>query len=142
MFPYYQQFMDDIFAMGRKARCDQFCEDLNRLVPINNLGELERYACRYSREWGAVTLTISQQSLAENTAAKLGVSSGWRNPFEKDLKLAEFDKSELEGDWPFRELVGCLMWLAHQTRPDMVNVVRAVTRYTNPPIYTGRLRLV
>ena len=25
-----------IFAVGR---CDQFCEDVNRLVPINNLGE-------------------------------------------------------------------------------------------------------
>ena len=25
--------VDDIFAVGRKARCDQFYEDLNRLVP-------------------------------------------------------------------------------------------------------------
>ena len=33
--------VDDIFAVGRKTRCDQFCEDLNRLVPINNLGELK-----------------------------------------------------------------------------------------------------
>ena len=28
----------DIFAVGLKARCDQFCEDLNRLVPINKWG--------------------------------------------------------------------------------------------------------
>ena len=33
--------VDDIFAVGRKARCDQFCEGLNRLVPITNLGELK-----------------------------------------------------------------------------------------------------
>jgi len=26
--------VDDIFAVGLKARCDQFCEDLNRLVPL------------------------------------------------------------------------------------------------------------
>ena len=31
---------DYIFAVGLEARCDRFCEDLNRLVPINNLGEL------------------------------------------------------------------------------------------------------
>ena len=30
--------VDDIFAVGLKARCDQFCEDLNRLVPINKWG--------------------------------------------------------------------------------------------------------
>ena len=37
------------------------------------------------------------------------------------------------GDWPFHELVGCLMWLANQTRPDIANAVRAVARYANQP---------
>ena len=26
--------VDDISAMGRKSRCDRFCEDLNQFVPI------------------------------------------------------------------------------------------------------------
>ena len=107
--------VDDIFAVGRKARCDQFCEGLKRLVPINNLDELKWYAgCRYSRYWGAGTLTISQQAFTENTASKFGVSPGRRNPLEKGLKLDEFDKFEPEGDCPFHELVRCLMWLASQ----------------------------
>ena len=84
--------VDDIFAVGRKARCDQFCEDLNRLFPINNLGELRWYAgCRYSRDRDAGTLTISQQAFAENTALKFGDISGRRNPLEKGLTLEEFD---------------------------------------------------
>ena len=32
--------LDGIFAVGGWSRCDQFCEDLNRLVAVNNLGEL------------------------------------------------------------------------------------------------------
>ena len=32
--------VDDIFAVEVKSRCDQFCENLNRLVPVNTLGEL------------------------------------------------------------------------------------------------------
>ena len=124
----------DIFAVGRKARCDQFCEDLNRLVPINKLGELRWYdGCRYSRDWDAGTLTISQQAFAENTTLKFGVSSGRRNLLDKGLQLEEFDATEPEGDWPFRELVGCLMWLANPTRPDIANAARAVARYTNSP---------
>ena len=126
--------VDDIFAVGRNARCDQFCKDLNRLVPINNLGELRWYAgCRYARDWDAGTLTILQQAFAENTALQFGVSSGRRNPLKKGLQLEEFDATEPEGGWPFRELVGCLMWLANQTRPDIANAVRAVARHTNSP---------
>ena len=126
--------VDNIFAVGRKARCDQFCKDLNRLVPINNLGDLRCYAgCRYSKVWDAGTLTISQQAFAEGTALKFGVSSGRRNPLEKGLQLEEFDATEPADDWPFRELVGCLMWLTNQTRPYIANAVRAVARYTNSP---------
>ena len=126
--------MDDIYAVGLKARCDQFCEDLNRHVPIKNLGELRWYAgCRFSRDWDAGTLTISQQAFAENTAARFDVSSGRNTPLSTGLKLEEFNENEPVGDWPFRELVGCLMWLANQTRPDIANAVRAVARYANQP---------
>ena len=69
--------VDDIFAVGVKSRCDQFCEDLNRLIPVNNLGELRWYAgCRFSRDWDAGTLTISQQDFAENTATRFGLVLG------------------------------------------------------------------
>ena len=43
--------VDDIFAVGRKGRCDRICEDLKHLFPINGLGELRWYAgCHYSRD--------------------------------------------------------------------------------------------
>ena len=90
--------VDDTFAVGRKVRYDQFCEDLNRLVPINNLGELRWYAgCRYSRDRDAGTL-ISQQAFAENTALKFNVNLGRRNPLAKGLKLEDFDEAQPEGD--------------------------------------------
>ena len=37
------------------------------------------------------------------------VDSGRLVNFEKHLKLDEFDTSEPQGDWRFRELVGILM---------------------------------
>ena len=36
-------------------------------------------------------------------------------------------------DVPFREVVGCLMWIANQTRPDIANSVRAVARHSHEP---------
>ena len=40
--------VDGMFAVGVKSRCDQFYKNLNRLVPVNTLGELGWYAgCRF-----------------------------------------------------------------------------------------------
>ena len=51
------------------------------------------------------------------------VSSGRTNPLEEGLKQTDLS----------REFVGCLMWLANQTRPDIANAVRGVARNTNSP---------
>ncbi|CAB1117830.1 unnamed protein product [Ectocarpus sp. CCAP 1310/34] len=49
------------------------------------------------------------------------------------LKLEQYDADEPDVDEPFRSLVGHLLWLANQTRPDILNAVRAVTRYSHAP---------
>ena len=50
-------------------------------------------------------------------------------PLKVGVKLEEFDKDEETESWPFRELVGGLMWLAISTRPNISNAVRSVARY-------------
>ena len=126
--------MNYIFAVGLKARYDQLCEDLNLLVPVTNPSELRWYAVyRFSRGWDAGTLTILRQAFAENTATMFDVSTGSHNLLSTALKLEVFDKIERVGDWPFYELVGCLIWLANQSRPDIENAVKAVARYANQP---------
>ena len=34
--------VDDIFEPGKKSRCDQMCDELSIIVPINNLGDYSR----------------------------------------------------------------------------------------------------
>ena len=59
-------YVDDIFAVGKKRRCNKFCDDLNCLIPVKNLGELKWYGgYHYSRDRKRGTLTISQQNFAE-----------------------------------------------------------------------------
>ena len=33
--------VDDMFAVGQKERCDRLCVDLNRTIPVKNLGDLK-----------------------------------------------------------------------------------------------------
>ena len=44
--------VDNLFAMGRKSRCDKGCEDLNQFSPTNNLEELRWYALVHWFETG------------------------------------------------------------------------------------------
>ena len=53
--------VDDIFAVGQKERWGRLCVDLNRSIPVKNLGDLKWYeGCRYSRDRERGTLTISE----------------------------------------------------------------------------------
>ena len=84
--------------------------------------------CHYSRDKERGLLTISQQAFRERLVEKYSHGSSTSIPASPGVKLEGF-----EGGWPFREVVGSLMWLANQTRPDIANAVRAVARYCHVP---------
>ena len=126
--------VDDIFAVGHKKRCDRLCVDLNQTIPVKNLGDLKWYGgCRYSRDRKRGTLTIYQQSFAEELVKKFRVTSVQSVPLKVGVKLEDFHEDEETESWPFRELVGGLMWLAISPRPDISNAVRSVARYCSAP---------
>ena len=122
--------VDDIFAVGLKSRFDVFRDELNRMVSVKNLGELRWYGgCHYTREREMGTLTISQKTFADELVKTFCVTSTQNVPLRVGVKLEEFNEDEKVENWPFRELVGSLMWLSISTRPDIANAVRAVARH-------------
>ena len=126
--------VDDISAVGLKRRCDIFQDELNRMTPVNNLGELRWHeGCHYTRRREMDTLTISQKSFADELVKKFCVTSAKSVPLRDGVKLEAFDEDERVENWPFRELVGSLIWLSTSTRPDISNAVRAVARYCTAP---------
>ena len=60
---------------------------------------------------------------------KFRVTSVQSVPPKVGVKLEDFHEDEETESWPFRELVGGLMWLAISTRPDISNAVRSFVRY-------------
>ena len=128
--------VDDVFVVGKQERCDRFALELNELVPAKNLGELEWYAgCHYQRDSRTGRLTISQKRLPEELAETYGVKAkhGRDVPLRTGVRLWDFDPEEEETRFPFRALIGSLMWIAMQTRVDIANAVRAVARYCASP---------
>ena len=102
--------------------------------PSKNLSELRWYGgCHYTREREMGILTISQKTLADELVNNYCVTSTQSVPLRVGVKLEEFNEDEMVENWPFRELVGSLMWLSTSTRPDIANAVRAVARYGTAP---------
>ncbi|CAB1097067.1 unnamed protein product [Ectocarpus sp. CCAP 1310/34] len=123
--------VDDIFSIGTKSRCGQFCRDLNAFVPIKNLGELSLYAgIRLSRDRAGGTSTLSWETFARNLVEKFGATRNKETPVAVGFKLEDFDDAQRDVLEPFQSLVRHLMWLANQPRPNILNAVRAVARFT------------
>ena len=126
--------VDDIFSVGLKSWCEKFGRDLNENVPISNFGELPVYAgIRFSPDLALGTVTLSQKAFAETLVAKFGVTRNKETPIAVGVKLEDFDAHEPDVHKPFRSLVEHLMWLANQTRPDTLNAVQAIARYSHAP---------
>ena len=91
--------VDDIFAVGGKARCDQFDRNLDQTVPVKNLGELRWYSgCFCKRDWEKGVLKISQQTFAEQLADEYGIEFDMSVPLPVNTKVAKFDKDEAPGN--------------------------------------------
>ena len=100
-------YVDDIFAVGLKVCCDVFRDELNRMVPVKNLGELTWYGgCHYTREREIGTLTTSQKTFADELVKRFFATSTQSVPLRVGVKLKQFDEDERVENWPFRELVG------------------------------------
>ena len=70
-----------------------FRDEMNRIVPVKNLGELRWYGgCHYTWERKMGTLTISQKTFADELVKKFCVISTKSVPLRVGLKLEEFDE--------------------------------------------------
>ena len=58
---------------------------------------------------------------------------GHRYPDSSPWRLWDFDVDEPNVLFPFRELIGVLLWIALLTRPDIANSERSVARYCSAP---------
>lgn len=104
-------YVHDLFAAGKRDRCNQFGIDLGEMVPVKNLGELRLYEeCVYDRNREAGLLTISQQTYAETLVAEYGVQKRNKVPLSVDTKLHEVDgEMDLPEEYQFSALIGSFM---------------------------------
>ena len=131
-------YVDDIMFAGCKPVGDGVAKALDAAFPVKNLGDVKWFmGNHYERDRKRGLLRVTQTRFIENMLSKFdgfvethGTSS---LPACTTVDLRPLGDDEDATGKPFREVVGSLMWVANQTRPDISNAVRAVARHSHDP---------
>lgn len=130
-------YVDDILVASRnEGWMREVKQDLMKDFEIKELGVAKHcLGLEISQEEEAIIL--SQKGYTLDVLARYGMEEC--NPISTPSKL--HPKEPLEeapaslkiGDWPYRELIGALMYLAVATRPDIANTVLRLAQFNDSP---------
>ena len=124
--------VDDILYAGTKSLAKVIMEALGASLPTKNLGEVKFFlGCEFIRDLEAGTIEISQESYIRSVPERFNICRTSSIPASLAIDSRSLKEDEGAGDVPFREVVGSLMWIASQTRPDISNAVRAAARHSH-----------
>ena len=89
--------------------------------------------CAFERDDEAGTIKIHQTAFIDSILDRFDISSTRSVPAHSNTVLRPREEEEQKGPPEYRSAVGCLMWAANMTRPDIANAVREVARHCQDP---------
>ncbi|CAM9752418.1 unnamed protein product, partial [Choristocarpus tenellus] len=132
--------VDDLLVAGKIDVSIWICSRIKEQFSIEDFGDLEYYmGCEISRDRTAQTVTIGQTRYIKSVCQRFGMDGAKKRSVPHDLSRT-LDKSEnhpsVDGNAPYREAVGSLMWASVMTRLDIANAIREVAKYSSNPNVT------
>lgn len=126
--------VDDLMIAAVPGVCDVVFSAMEKVLPIKNLEELSVYnGVQVTRDRTNGILEMSQSKFIRSILQRFDISRSSAIPASPFVDLRGVNEERSVKELPFREVVGCLMWVANQTRPDIANAVRAVARFSHEP---------
>ncbi|CAI5472845.1 unnamed protein product [Closterium sp. Yama58-4] len=134
---YILVYVDDlVFATADTAALAHVKSELQRRHTCTDLGELTSYlGLRITRDRARRTITLTQSHMVQQILQRFRFtySSPQSTPLPTGHSLSALPSDEsVEPSGPYRELVGCLMYLMTCTRPDLAYPLSILARYVAP----------
>jgi hypothetical protein len=135
---YVLVYVDDMLIAGKPLSAVQGVkESLMSAFDARDLGDAGYFiGMEIHRDRAANSLKLVQQKYAAEVVARFGLSDARPAavPLNASVKLSREGDQPLDVSvYPYRELVGSLMYLAVCTRPDISQAVGALARYMSAP---------
>jgi hypothetical protein len=147
-------YVDDIVIAGSDLdEVERVKADFKRRFEMKDLGELRHYLGMTIERNGREYIKVHQADYASTLVKRYRryLKAGTRHratvPMTRDLKLTREEKrtakqQEYVDAFPYQELLGSLLYLAVNTRPDIAFAVNACARFSNSPTYATCRTLV
>jgi hypothetical protein len=123
---------DYVVACNNDAWYQSFLAAFSRRFEVNDLGVLD-HLLQMSVTWAPDKswVSLSQERYIAEVAEKYGLTDckPIQTPMDKSIDLSPVE--EVDHSLPFRALIGCLLWIARASRPDIMFCVIYLSKFTN-----------
>ena len=138
---YVALYVDDLIIAGNTLEAvNEFKREMSKKYNMKDLGEL-RYCLgmEVMHDRTNSTLTIAQSKYCTDVLQRFGMSKAnpAPTPLPPGIKLSKSmapktDEEKVKAEkFPYREIVGSLMYLMVSTRPDIAHAVGILSKYMN-----------
>jgi hypothetical protein len=129
-------YVDDILITGDDRKdIEEISTILGKAFQMKHMGELSEFLgieAVYSNDGIKLCQRKFEKQVAQQFEQLNCKPTG--NPMAKRYEPSEND--EKRNDYPIRQAIGCLMYLANATRPDLCFAVNNLSRFVNEPTKT------
>ena len=145
-------FVDDTMSTGDEQAVQEFRQKFRKRFRVSDKGGICKHylAIRFSEDEDYIYL--DQNAYVEQKLKYYekylghpmqGSSTPLQPNFQEILKLAE-ESNKIEKDFPYKQMVGSLVYLANSTRFDITAAVAIVSRFGNSPkrLYCDMVRKI
>lgn len=131
---YVLVYVDDIIiASACGSMCASIVEMLGNVFTLSAMDDAHFFlGMKIERDREARLLWLSQDAYVKKLVGRFHMANGKANiPMRTDLKLTHANDEEMEQGscYPYRELVGSLMYLACTSRPDIMYATSYLARF-------------
>lgn len=132
-------YVDDIITIGKGKSVDHFRSNLRSHFGITEGGPLEWYLGISFTQSPDYSIIVDQRQYIKQKLSEFnefigrgGVSTPLPTDYQKLLQMAENEDVDTSS-FPYRKIVGSLMYAMLGTRPDLATAVSVVCKYLDKP---------
>jgi Reverse transcriptase (RNA-dependent DNA polymerase) len=130
-------YVDDIIMAAKdKEKLDTLVNNLAETSDLTDEGELESFlGIKVNRSDDGKMFTLTQPMLTERIIEAMGMTEAnpRATPAQKEALKKDEDGPAMTENWNYPSIVGMLMFLANNTRPDIAFAVNQCARFTHSP---------
>ena len=127
--------VDNIAVTAKeKETFDAFYARLKCVFPVSDVGDLSWYlGCAFERDKMEGVMKMTKTAFVDLLVDRFDIQYETQTPASVEFDLGPKRIHEKEGDWPYKQAVGGLLWISGMTRPDIATAVKAVARHAHNP---------